>query len=436
MKVDHGVAPVNAGPESRFLHQLRRGAAFLAGYEIWIVIPLVVGGLLTTRLMPVAVGVAGSFWGIRWVGTGRLSIRTPADWAIGLLVVMIPVTLWATALPDQTMPQVFRLLNGIALYYVIVNGSNSMARVRLSVYGFVLAGLGLAIFAPISVNWSTSGKLPFIPPSIYGRFTLFVADTVHPNVMAGFLVVLVPLALAISLFDWKWLSSVHRIWIGLASLFPAGILILTKSRGAWVAFAMVLVLMAILRWRRGWIGLVALLIGAGIAIYLLGITPILEALSTTDTISGIDGRLEIWSRAIYMIQDFPFTGVGMGSFTQVADTLYPFFLAAPGTIMHAHNLFLQVAVDLGLPGLIAWLGTFSVVVVAAWQLYQRGRVGHNYWLAGLGAGLLGSQLALVVHGIVDAVTWGQVRPAPLIWALWGLTFASWHVYVSPSATNE
>ena len=81
MKVDHGVAPVNAGPESRFLHQLRRGAAFLAGYEIWIVIPLVVGGLLTTRLMPVAVGVAGSFWGIRWVGTGRLSIRTPADWA-------------------------------------------------------------------------------------------------------------------------------------------------------------------------------------------------------------------------------------------------------------------------------------------------------------------------------------------------------------------
>ena len=40
-------------------------------------------------------------------------------------------------------------------------------------------------------------------------------------------------------------------------------------------------------------------------------------------------RLEIWSRAIYMLQDFPFTGIGMGAFRQVANLLYPFFLAGP-----------------------------------------------------------------------------------------------------------
>jgi hypothetical protein len=33
-------------------------------------------------------------------------------------------------------------------------------------------------------------------------------------------------------------------------------------------------------------------------------------------------------------------------------------------------------------------------------------------MAGLGAGLLHSQLALVLHGLTDAVTWGMVRLAP------------------------
>lgn len=436
MRVDHGLTPANARPAAGFVHHLRRGAAFLAGYEIWIVTGLVAGGLVIARLLPMAAGIAGLFWGIRWAGTGRLSLRSPADWTIGLLVLMIPVTLWATALPGQTIPQVLRLLNGIALYYVIVNGSTSMARMRILVYGFILAGLGLGIFAIFSVNWLTSGKLPFIPTSIYDHFTLLVADTVHPNVMAGFLVILVPIALAVLLFDWNRLLWVHRLWIGFAFLFPTGILVLTKSRGAGLAFAMVLVLLAILRWRRGWLALVTLVTVGAIMIYLLGITPLLESLLASDTISGIDGRLEIWSRAIYMIQDFPFTGVGMGSFTQVADTLYPFFLAAPGTIMHAHNLFLQVAVDLGLPGLIAWLGTYSLAVVAAWQVYAHGRLNHNGWFAGLGAGLLGSQMALVVHGMIDAVTWGLVRPAPLIWALWGLTIAGWHLYVAPAGAQR
>ena len=95
--------------------------------------------------------------------------------------------------------------------------------------------------------------------------------------------------------------------------------------------------------------------------------------------------------------------------------------------MHAHNLFLQIAVDLGLPGLIAWLFIWLLAMAFAWRQYHRGREIGSGWAAGLGAGLLASQVALGVHGLVDAVTWGQVRPAPLVWGLWGLTFAGWNV---------
>jgi putative inorganic carbon (HCO3(-)) transporter len=197
-----------------------------------------------------------------------------------------------------------------------------------------------------------------------------------------------------------------------------------------IALALAIALFVILRWRWGWV-LIATAGLMGIIIYQMGLIPA-EASAGMDPSGTIipmslEGRMEIWSRAIYAIQDFSFTGIGMGSFTEVVDLLYPLFLAAPGKVSHAHNLFLQVAVDLGIPGLIAWLSILFGVIVAAWQLYRYGKKYQDHWAAGLGAGFLGSQIALIVHGLTDAVTWGMVRPAPLVWGIWGATIAAWYV---------
>jgi putative inorganic carbon (HCO3(-)) transporter len=139
---------------------------------------------------------------------------------------------------------------------------------------------------------------------------------------------------------------------------------------------------------------------------------------------------------MYMIQDFPFSGVGMGTFSEVADRLYPFFLFAPGTVEHAHNLYLQVAVDLGLPGLIAWLAILFALVAAAYLTWRSGRASGSSWLAGIGAGLLAAQVALVVHGFTDAVVWGMVRSAPLVWLVWGLGAAAFYLATVPEAGLE
>ena len=106
-----------------------------------------------------------------------------------------------------------------------------------------------------------------------------------------------------------------------------------------------------------------------------------------------------------MIQDFPITGIGMGLFTDLADRLYPFFLNAPGSVTHAHNLFLQIGVDVGIPGLIAWLATLGIMVVISWQVYRFGLLRGDQWSTSLGAGLFCSQAALIVHGLLDATSW-------------------------------
>ncbi len=129
------------------------------------------------------------------------------------------------------------------------------------------------------------------------------------------------------------------------------------------------------------------------------------------------------SRALVMNPSI--TGIGMGSFGDLADMLYPFFLSEPGSVPHAHNLYLQIAVDLGIPGLVCWLAILFVVIFTSWKLFKQGKELGDTWMAGLGAGLFASQIALVVHGLIDSVTWGMVRPAPLVWGIWGIAVVAW-----------
>jgi len=399
----------------------------LASIEIWIVSACVLLSIIYPRALLGVVGIGVTFWFIRRVANGHFTIRTPVDGGILLLLLMTLVTLWVTALPANTYPQVYRLLTGVLLFYAIINWTSTYNRLQSIVAGAILASFFLVLFATISVEW-VQEKFLFIPAAFYDRFVLLVKDTVQRNVMAGNLIILFPISLGLLLFAWKELRGWMRFLLTLVACTILGILILTQSRGAIVALGVVLILLVVLRWKWGWIVVPISLLAVGGIIALWGADKFLAVLSSGISLGGLEGRLEVWSRAIYMIQDFPFTGVGLGLFGDVADNLYPFFLAAPGSVPHAHNLFLQVAVDLGLPGLIAWASIFIGAIVSSWQVYRIGKKQSKSWFIGLGAGFLCTQIALLVHGIFDAVTWGAVRPAPILWAVWGLIMAgSMHV---------
>jgi putative inorganic carbon (hco3(-)) transporter len=404
-------------------NKIRQIAVSLADWEIWLVTAVVAASFISTQFLPWAVGIPVGFWFIRWIGKGRLSMRTPADLPIGVMVFMSFVTLWATALPDVTLPQVYRLLSGIMLYYAIVNWGVTFRRLRRVVIGVALMGAGLALFAPFSVEWYVN-KLPAIPQWLYSQFLLVVKDTVHRNVMGGALVIILPVVIAIILFAWRNCFFTEKILFGFAALLMGCMLVLTQSRGALLGLGVALVVLVTLRWRWGWLVIPVIGVYVGVITLSLGPTHVVETIAAGVSLEGLPGRLEVWSRAIMMIQDFFFTGIGMGTFGPVADAMYPFFLAAPGSTPHAHNLFLQVAVDLGVPGMIAWVAVLITVLVSAWKIYRRGQLAGNPWMIGLGAGLLSSQAAMVMHGMFDAVTWGMVKPAPLVWALWGLAAAS------------
>jgi putative inorganic carbon (HCO3(-)) transporter len=249
-------------------------------------------------------------------------------------------------------------------------------------------------------------------------------------------VILLPLALGMLLFTWRKQTRLEQAGLLLAATGMLVVLVLTKSRGAWMGLAAALAVLVVLRWRWGWLALVAGVAGVSAWIASLGWGPFLELLTANEAIRGLDGRIEIWSRGLYLVRDFPLTGAGMGAYGPLVDRLYPFFLEPPGSIPHAHNLFLQVAVDLGLPGLLAWLVVVVGVLVGAWRVWQAGRRRSDALALRLGAGLLACLAAMAVHGITDAVVWTMVRSAPLVWAVFGMICAAHQVYYQETPLPE
>jgi putative inorganic carbon (hco3(-)) transporter len=402
----------------------RLAARRLAAVEIWPVAFCTAASVVSARLLPLALGVAGLFWLVRWIAYGRLSVRTAGDWATGLLALMLPVTLWATALPHVTRLAVAALLTGIALYYAVANWAGTRERVRLVALGIMLAGLILVISAPFSVQWFADAKAQFIPEAWYRRMPLVVANPVHPNVMAGALVIVLPCALGPIFFGWHEMKRLEQWTAGLVTALLPLVVLLTKSRGALIGIIAGILVLIALRWRRGWLAPLGAGIVCVLAVWRIGPARVANLIAATGSVQGLEGRLEIWSRALKMILDTPFTGIGMGTFPQFANAVHPFLVMGIGAeIGHAHNLFMQLAVDVGLPGLVAWASIWMLAIVATWRTFRYGARTGDRWLTGLSAGLLCSQVTLAIHGVFDAVTWGT-RPAILVWAIWGIAMAT------------
>jgi len=251
--------------------------------------------------------------------------------------------------------------------------------------------------------------------------------------MGGAMAMIYPLFLALGLrWDWsqrRWLPPLMLFFAGLS----AGVLLLTQSRGAYLGAAVATALLLMLRWRR--LTLVApVVLVVGVLLLSRGGLDVLFdqiGVGADSALHGLDGRLELWSRGIYALSDFSFTGIGIGTFDLVIPLLYPTFLIAPGTPMgHAHNLFLQVGIDLGFPGLIAWLALMiNVFVVLAGVLRQRMRA--LPWT--IAAGTTASLSAMLVHGMLDVPLWGT-KPSFLPWLLVASAMAV-GLYVQPSPSS-
>jgi len=133
------------------------------------------------------------------------------------------------------------------------------------------------------------------------------------------------------------------------------------------------------QWRSRALALL-LVTAVGTSVYFVAFTPASSQQRVTSADSS--GRTDIWTVAWRMVEAHPFNGVGSGNFQDAAIH----YLQAPGSISSAslivdvphvaHNIYLETLADMGVPGLVAFLGILLTAFIAglraAQEFHRRG----------------------------------------------------------------
>jgi O-antigen ligase len=164
-----------------------------------------------------------------------------------------------------------------------------------------------------------------------------------------------------------------RLLAGLGATIMVFAIFSTLSRGGLVALAAALPAAVIIagRWRARVVAAGLALLGMALVYFTMFAS--LPARERVTNVGGGTGRLDLWTVGGRMVEDNPLIGVGAGNFT----TSSVHYLIRPGLIERgdfiisqpkvAHNTYLQVAAELGIPIAALWIGIilFSVGCAAA-----------------------------------------------------------------------
>ena len=203
-----------------------------------------------------------------------------------------------------------------------------------------------------------------------------------------------------SYFAMLWFLS-----LGFAARAPraGGACLLLISAGLWmagsrVAMAATLVIAAIVvavrlaRYRNKWAVIIVPLLLATAVAAVLAQSPLQR--HGSDPALALRIRLGLATGAIAMAADHPVFGVGLGRFSDLSDR----YVHVPNySRENAHNNFLQILAELGVPGLVLFLAVLGTALAAAWH-----EVDQSTWplVAGICAYLLtciGGHPLLVPH---------------------------------------
>jgi len=163
-------------------------------------------------------------------------------------------------------------------------------------------------------------------------------------------------ALGVAL-DKRTRPALSLFWLA-AFVALAGYVLLTYTRGAWIALAVCCILIVVIQnSRRGWLVLAAVVLVALVAIILSWDHLLLEVQRRQ-----LSGRAKIWEYFYAAMTDHWTIGYGLGT---------PFRFVWPNEVAispHAHSLYLQQIYDSGIVSLALMCAGLLGLTYKAWQL--------------------------------------------------------------------
>ncbi|MBI4609202.1 MAG: O-antigen ligase family protein [Candidatus Rokubacteria bacterium] len=263
---------------------------------------------------------------------------------VGWAIVTLPLSYWPGGSVSLLLGQYFKAL---AVFWLIGNVVTSLPRVRLLTQGLSLMAVPLAVSG---VSNYLSGE--FIAGGVHRRIHGFDAPlTGNPNDLALMLSLILPLSVALVLATRRPLLRV--LLLGSVVLSVVGVIV-TFSRGGFLALSTIVAMyLWKLRGRRewGWALAVPLVVLAGLPFLPEGYVGRLETITDiqSDPTGSAQARWTDLNAATSFVLANPIVGAGVGMNALALNEL------RGATWREVHNVYLEYAVDLGLPGLVLFL---------------------------------------------------------------------------------
>jgi O-antigen ligase len=278
---------------------------------------------------------------------------------------------------------------GIVLFITYYNSNKLLALFRM----FVILAFMHSLIGILQYYQVTFTELPgnFAP---YGLMA-------NRNLYASAQALIIPFCLYVLFADnsnpWKYLTGFTLLVVFIS-------LLLAQTRSAWLASALIIISSLILvsifipGLRKQWLlgtGIILAVTGILVFFFLSGSDNTLAAslkerssslvtpLSPGDSsvaVSNANERLVIWNKTLHLIKDHKTIGVGPGNWKigiQAYGNKGLINEYGDYVLDHTHNIYLQLAAETGIPGLLLFLIFWFLVLFAAFKCLVRTQLKEN-----------------------------------------------------------
>jgi putative inorganic carbon (HCO3(-)) transporter len=277
------------------------------------------------------------------------------------------------------------------------------------------------------------------PESSLAKTTRVYSYLGNPNLLAGYLLPAVILSL-VAIVAWPgWIRKSLALTMFVVN---ATVLILTFSRGGWIALLVGLLTIAVLlfywwsieipKFWRTWS--LPILLGTVVGLLIIGLIFVepfrvrIVSIFADRKDSSNNFRKNVWESVFQMIRDRPIIGIGPGhgAFNKV----YPLYQHPKFTALSAYSVFLETIVETGFLGFTCFMWLIVVALNTGYLQLSRLRKTKNMeglWLMGAIAAIIG----LLTQGLFDTVFY-----RPEVNTLWWLMMALIASYWQPLMRNN
>jgi len=364
------------------------------GFLIILVVSLPIASISSIR------DISLGFVFLCWLSKGILihhwrprPTRLEAAWIIyGAFVVL---SLFTAVDPRYSLNE-FRgeYLKNFLLFMLVVQFVTTEKRAKAVLLG-ITAGNLIMVSVGIAEFFSQGGSL-ITRLQVKGFASGWGSLHSGGGTYSTYLITVFPFLLWLMVVWKKWWAQALAITLAAANVFS---LYITFQRGAWVGFLMMVAAAIFLIPGKKWIKatcLTVFLVSIGSGLCLAPTQTLIheEKVQSLDQLimepeKSIGGRFTTWRVSLEYLVDNPFKGAGFGRRSPYKKYDY-YKRKESGLYWHAHNMFLNLGLELGLPGLLAFIFFLARLLWLGWRSYQRSPPG------GLPHFLAGAMLLMIV----------------------------------------